>query len=236
MSSQLSDTIVSSFMSLRDDEQARHLMRFFRTGKGQYGEGDQFLGVRVPATRSLVKQFRSDLTLSDIPPLLASQWHEIRLTGFLLLIELFNKALKSKDRATQQQLVDFYLANIERGNNWDLVDLVAPKILGEWLLRNPESKDILYQLAQSDNLWRQRVAIVSTWTLIRARQFDDTFRLAHYFLVHPHDLIHKATGWMLREIGKRGGEKELIDFLQANEPFMPRTMYRYAIERIKDKI
>ena len=233
----ISKEIADRFVDLADHEQARHLMRFFKTGKGEYGEGDKFLGLKVPQTRGIVKEYRAMVDITDIQPLLNSPWHEIRLAGFLLLIELYKSTCKKADLNGQKSIIEFYLRNIERGNNWDLVDLVAPKLLGRYLLDNPDQKSILYNLSQSENLWKQRVAIVATFTLIREGQFDDTFNLAESYLTHPHDLIHKASGWMLREVGKRGAERQLIEFLRLHKQKMPRTMYRYAIERLSpDKI
>ena len=210
-----------------DAVQAAHLCRFFKTGKGEYGEGDRFLGIRVPATRSILREFRQEVEIADIDRLLMSGWHEIRLAGFLLLVEIFKR---SKDK---RPVVDYYLSVIDRGNNWDLVDLVAPKILGEWLLAHPRERSLLYELAGMDgSLWHQRVAVVACWTLIRGGEFGDTLRLAELLMGHKHDLIHKATGWMLREVGKRGGMPELLLFLDRHAARMPRTMLRYSIEKL----
>ena len=210
-----------------DAVQAAHLCRFFKTGKGEYGEGDRFLGIRVPATRSIVREFRQEVEIADIDRLLMSGWHEIRLAGFLLLVEI---SKRSKDK---RPVVDYYLSVIDRGNNWDLVDLVAPKILGEWLLAHPRERSLLYELAGMDgSLWHQRVAVVACWTLIRGGEFGDTLRLAELLMGHKHDLIHKATGWMLREVGKRGGMPELLLFLDRHAARMPRTMLRYSIEKL----
>lgn len=226
----VSDDIQARMRAMGSEAQAAHLSRFFKTGKGEYGEGDRFLGIKVPETRLLVKEFRKRAALEDIENLMRSPWHEARLAGFLLLIELFKKA---KDR---RQIVDYYLSVIERGNNWDLVDLVAPKILGEWLLEHPEERGVLYELAAMDGyLWHQRVAVVSCWTIIRAGDYDDTMRLSELLMNHRHDLIHKATGWMLREVGKRGGIELLRAFLDAHAAEMPRTMLRYSIEKLPDE-
>ena len=226
------ELIIEEMTALKDETQAAHLSRFFKTGKGEYGEGDRFLGIKVPVTRGFVKKYRKDIVLEDVEKLLFSEWHEIRLAGFLFLLELYKTAVKTKDSSTESQLIRFYLRHIERGNNWDLVDLVSEYILGDWILRNPEKERILIDLADKDGcLWHQRVAIVSTLTLIRAGKFDLTFRISEKFLSHPHDLIHKATGWMLREVGKRGGKEELVNFLERYRDTMPRTMLRYAIEK-----
>ena len=228
--------IIEEMTSLYDEKQANHLARFFKTGKGEYGEGDKFLGIKVPVTRGVVKKYRNEISLEDIEKLINSEWHEIRLAGFLSLIGVYKRKLKAKDPEETRQSVDFYLENIDKGNNWDLVDLVAGYILGDWVLRNPGEEKILLDFAcKDDKLWHQRVAIVSTFTLIRAGKFDLTFKIAEIFLTHPHDLIHKATGWMLREIGKRGGKAELVRFLNAHKSIMPRTMLRYAIEKFPEE-
>ncbi len=229
----LAASIINEMRALANPSEARHLMRFFKTGKGDYGEGDHFLGIRVAASRSIVKLYKKDVTLEDIPPLLASEYHEIRLVGFLLLIELYTRAKRRKDEAQMRSIVDFYLSVLDRGNNWDLVDLVAPKLLGSWIVSHPEDAQILYQLAEmKGHLWHQRVAMVSNWMLIRDGNFEHTFRLAELLLHHPHDLIHKATGWMLREVGKHGGKEQLLTFLNHYAPQMPRTALRYAIEHL----
>ena len=232
----ISEKIIEDMSSLYDREQAVHLARFFKTGEGEYGEGDKFLGIKVPVTRNLVKKYRSEVSLVDIEKLINSEWHEIRLAGLLLLIELYKRNVKSKALDKVGELVKFYLDNIDKGNNWDLVDLVSGYILGDWILRNPGKENILIDLADMQGyLWHQRVAIVSTLTLIKAGKFDMTFKIAEKFLDHPHDLIHKATGWMLREVGKRGGKKELIKFLEKYKSIMPRTMLRYSIEKFPEE-
>lgn len=219
------------FLSLYNPSEALHLSRFFKTGKGEYGEGDKFLGIRVPTTRAIVKEYKNSIEVDDCQHLIKSEWHEIRLAGFLLLIELYKKS-HQKD-----EIVRIYLDNIERSNNWDLVDLVAPKILGDYLVDNPSKRIILDELAdRNDSLWHQRVAIVATHALIRKSFYDYTIRISKRFLSHPHDLIHKATGWMLREVGKRGGHDILIEFLNENSSRMPRTALRYAIERLPENL
>jgi len=212
-------------------------MRFFKTAPGEYGEGDRFLGIKVPVTRSVVKQHKQDASQEDVRHLVMSPWHEVRLAGFLLLIEIFKRFRKAKNDDGMRDVVNFYLSIIERGNNWDLVDLVAPKILGEWLLIHKEERGVLHQLADMEGwLWHQRVAIVTNWTLIRNGEFDDTVRISEKYLNHPHDLIHKATGWMLREVGKRGGMDVLTSFLDQHSKEMPRTMLRYAIEQFPEHL
>lgn len=222
------DIIEKEMLSLRNEKEASHLMRFFKCGEGEYGEGDRFLGIRVPKTREIARRYSKNSELADVLTLVQSQWHEIRLAGFLLMIEIFKKSTENE----RKHVVDTYLTIIDRGNNWDLVDVVAPKLLGEWLVSHPDERDILYQLAErSDSLWHQRVAMVSTWTLIRSGEYGPTLRLALQFLTHKHDLMHKATGWMLREVGKRD-IAPLLTFLDRHAPEMPRTMLRYAIEKL----
>lgn len=235
MYTELSKKIKDDIVARGDEAKARHLARFFKTGKGQYGEGDSFLGLPVPVTRSIVKKYRHDATLEDIDDLLGSPWHEIRLAGFLLLVSIYEKFRKANDATKQTECVCFYLNRIGRGNNWDLVDLVAPKILGEYIVDNPDEAHILYSLSERyDSLWHQRVAIVATWTMIKNGRFDVTFELARKYMTHGHDLIHKATGWMLREIFKRGGAAEVRRFLDKHAAAMPRTALRYAIEKMAD--
>lgn len=228
--------IIEEMTAMFDEKQAIHLAKFFKTGQGEYGEGDKFLGIKVPTTRALVRKYKEEISLEDIETLINSEWHEIRLAGFLLLIELYKTAIKYKDLEKVEALIDFYLANIDKGNNWDLVDLVAQYILGDWVLKNPGKENILHELARNDEkLWHQRVSIVSTFSLIKAGKFDLTFQIAEKFIDHHHDLIHKATGWMLREAGKRGGKEELIKFLESHKAEMPRTMLRYSIEKFPEE-
>lgn len=235
--------IIETMMEMRDDGQARHLMRFFKTGNGEYGEGDRFLGLKVPQTRMVVKEVSKDMPFSEIEKMLYCPWHEIRLAGFLLLVNAMKEATlprKSRSSTSDAQRRDavaaFYLKHVRQANNWDMVDLSCPKILGEWLLRpgadgRMPDRNVLDTLAASDNLWEQRTSIVSTLQLIRQRQYDDTLRIAAKLLEHTHDLIHKATGWMLREIGKKD-KNTLVNFLETNHDKMPRTALRYAIEKM----
>lgn len=233
--------IIATIESMRDERQAANLMRFFKTGKGEYGEGDRFFGLKVPQTRAVVKETRRDVALPEIEKLLYSQWHEVRLAGFLLLVEEMKAALPSKRRDSdasarrRDEIAEFYLRHACQANNWDLVDLSCPKILGEWLIHRSADgsmtdRAILDRLVASDNLWEQRIGIVTTWRLIREGQTGDTLRLAPKLLNHSHDLIHKATGWMLREVGKKDMEA-LDDFLERYCTTMPRTALRYAIEK-----
>ena len=204
-----------------DEEKKLVLPRFFKTGKGEYGEGDKFLGVIVPETRKVAKA-NKNASYELIEALLESEWHECRLCALLILIEKYKK--------TPEEAVQFYLCHLKGINNWDLVDLSAPYILGDYLV-NRNDRQILYTLAQSPDMWSQRIAIVSTLMLIRNGQYTDTIALAEHFITTRHDLIQKATGWMLREVGKRD-EPLLVSFLEANSTRMPRTMFRYAIEKL----
>lgn len=236
--------IIDTMHGMENEEQRKVLMRFFKTGKGQYGEGDNFLGLKVPQTRLVVKEAKGKVSLEEIRKLLYSQWHEVRLCGFLLLVEEMKTALPGKRKVNTQQLAErrktithFYLQHARQANNWDLVDLSCEYILGEYLLHpladgSMPSRDILDKLAASDNLWEQRIAIVSTLQLIRHYQYADTLRIAGLFLSHTHDLIHKATGWALREMGKRDISL-LRDFLEQHVTEMPRTTLRYAIEKME---
>ena len=210
---------------------ATSLSRFFKTGKGEYGEGDKFLGIKVPQIHAIVKQYRNKISISDIDALTLSEWHEVRLAGFLFLEDKFNQACKTNDIISQEQIVETYLNHIPRGNNWDLVDLVCHKILGKWIIIRPEQNKILYSLANSENLWCQRAAIVSTLSLVRNNNFEHTLKIAELLLNHHHDLINKAVGWLLRECGKKRTDI-LEDFLQKHAPSMPRVTLRYAIERM----
>lgn len=231
----IANEIESKMIGLRNDAQALHLMRFFKCGKGEYGEGDQFLGLRVPQTRAFVKEYSKKVALSDAERLVCSPWHEVRLAGFLLMIELYRQA-KKESEIKSGEVVKIYLEAIDRANNWDLVDLSAEYILGDWLIDHSDERTLLDSLSEmNERLWHQRVAIVATFALIRKGEFQDTLRIAKRYLTHPHDLIHKATGWMLREIGKRGGEKELRDFLNDFSAVMPRTMLRYSIEKFPEE-
>jgi 3-methyladenine DNA glycosylase AlkD len=200
-------------------------LRFFKTGQGQYGEGDKFIGITVPDIRQVSKQYL-DLSLEDVLSLLHSPIHEERLCALLILVSQYQKG----DNKKQKQIFDLYLKNYKYINNWDLIDLTAPRIVGAYLFDKP--KDILYKLAKSKNLWQRRVAILATFQFIYYGQSQDTLKISKILLHDEHDLIQKAVGWMLREVGKRVDEKILLDFLKANYKIMPRTMLRYAIERL----
>ena len=224
-----STEILNALEALADEEKRNFLPHFFKTGKGEYGEGDKFLGVVVPNIRNVVKQFRG-ADFDTISALLVSPWHEVRMSGLLLLVDCF----KRDKTSSKEQIYTYYLSNTQYINNWDLVDLSAPYIVGAYLLEQPSSeRDILFRLAESKNLWEQRIAVVSTITLIRHNEFDEIFRLAELLMNHPHDLMHKAIGWMLREVGKKN-EIALRSFLDRYVLEMPRTMLRYSIERMEE--
>lgn len=237
MTTSVAESIERQLTYVANPEDALNLSRFFQTGPGQYGEGDLFLGVRVPKTREIIKPYLLKATSSDIRILTASPYHEVRLSGFLCLVDQYRRAASGRNADPQKasKTLALYLELIDRGNNWDLVDLVAPKILGDRIARFPEEAYRLTELAQSSNLWRQRVSIVSTWTIIRTGRFDLTLSLADRFLSHPHHLMHKAVGWMLREVGKRH-EPLLLRYLDENAHKMPRTALRYAIERLSPSL
>ena len=208
-------------------KQAKILQRFFKTGKGEYGERDIFLGIKVPEQRKVADKFR-ELSLENIAELLNSKIHEYRMTALFILIKQYQKA----DECEKKIIFNFYLKNIKDINNWDLVDLSAPKIVGDYLLDKP--RDVLYKLARSKNLWERRIAIISNWIIIRNNEFDDTLKIAKILLNDKHDLIHKAVGWMLREVGKRDQKIE-EEFLQKYYLKMPRVMLRYAIEKFSEQ-
>ena len=224
---QITKTITSELQALSDAEKQEIFPRFFKTGKGEYGEGDRFLGVTVPNIRAIAKQYKN-ISLNEIRELMQSEWHEVRLCTLLIMVE----KSKKKDETLRQQLFDLYLSQTDRINNWDLVDLSCRFIVGEYLLDKP--RDILYHLAQSPLLWDNRIAIVSTYAFIRKGQLEDTYTLSDLMMQHPHDLMHKAIGWMLREAGKRNPER-LYDYVMSHRADMPRTMLRYAIEKFSPK-
>lgn len=235
--------IVDAMCSMKNDAQSQILLRFFKTGKGEYGEGDKFLGLKVPQTRMVVKEARLSVSLAEIQKLLYSEWHEVRLCGFLLLVEEMKAALPKHSGQgipeKRDEIAHFYLAHAHQANNWDLVDLSCGYIIGNWLLHPTAAgtmpdRHLLNRLAISPNLWEQRIAIVSTSMLIRNDQFDDTLRIAETLLHHPHDLIHKAVGWMLREVGKKDIAL-LRTFLSKHHKTIPRTTLRYAIEKMDEE-
>ncbi len=219
--------IKSDLFQLSNPEKAKSLSRFFKTGKGQYGEGDIFLGIPVPEQRKVAKKY-FDLPLNDLQELLRSEIHEHRLTALLILLAKYEKTGNSG----KDEIFSFYMKNTENINNWDLVDLTAPKIVGDYLFN--KDKSILFKLAKSNNLWERRIAILSTFGFIRKNNFKIALSISELLLHDKHDLIHKAVGWMLREIGKRDQEIE-EQFLSKYNVQMPRTMLRYAIEKFDKK-
>ena len=226
--------LYNEILSRQDPEQAVNLSRFFKTGKGQYGEGDKFLGVKVPVTREVVKQCWQETSFDDLEACIRSEYHEIRLAALLTLVLIFKHA--KKDITLQQHCVDFYLAHTEFINNWDLVDLSCYELLGTWLL--DKDRTMLYSLAcNGKTIWEQRIGIVSTMQFLRHGELDDTYAIADIFLEKPqplHDLLQKAVGWLLREAGKRD-EKRLKVWLSTRYKIMPRTMLRYAIEKLSEE-
>ena len=262
--------IIAYMESLRDEKQREILMRFFKTGKGEYGEGDEFLGLKVPQTREIVKAAWKDFPLeevpeqrepssslewpsrdetrrSQVPELLMNRWHEVRLCGFLILVAKFEslatKRLINDEDAirARDNILTMYLKYAEQANNWDLVDLSVHKILGHWLLLPTFLGDrdykiaLLDSLAKSDNLWRQRMSMVCTWKTTQLGDPSWCLRYAEMHLHHAHDLMHKAVGWMLRELGKRISMDMLRDFLNLHAHEMPRTALRYAIEKMSEQ-
>ena len=250
--------LIAKMIAHADPSQVAGLARFFKTGPGEYGEGDKFLGIKVPVTRAVVKERWKEVGLEDLEECLANEYHEIRLAGLLALVEIFKHAMglpvgpgvtsclalsetascpahsetascPARPGISREECVRFYLSHTETINNWDLVDLSCYPLLGEWLL--DKDRSILYDLARNGKtIWEQRIGIVSTMTFIRHGQIQDTFAIADILLHHPHDLIHKAVGWLLREAGKR--DKPALDaFLKDRYQTMPRTMLRYAIEK-----
>lgn len=214
---------VQELLNLKDEEQAKHLMQFFKTGKGQYGEGDKFLGIRVPQTRNIVKKYYNNINFDQIQEMLDSPYHEIRLCALLIMVSLYKKN-------NDERIVKLYIKNVNNINNWDLVDLTAPKIIGTYYLKTHD-RTIIDNLADSGHLWSERIAVVSQWSVVKNGEFDLLLELCEKFLTHKHDLMHKATGWILREAGKKD-EKVLLGFLDKHAKVMPRTMLRYSIEKL----
>lgn len=216
------------FLAQKNEQQAKHLSQFFKTGKGQYSENDIFLGLKVEQTRAIVKEFWHKYSISEIADILKSPYHEIRLGALLMLIKKYEIA----EVTEKKEIYETYIKNVEQVNNWDLVDMTAPNIVGHYVYHFGSEKD-LCQLAESCNLWAQRVSIVASWYFIKQGKFDYTLEICKKFFTHEHDLIHKATGWMLREVGKQD-EAILCKFLDENACYMPRTTLRYAIERFEE--
>ena len=239
--------IIAYMESLQNEKQRQVRMGLFKSAPGEYGYGDEFLGLKVPQTREVVKAGGLDFPLNEVPILLKNHWHEVRLCGFLILVWKFEKlatkklendaeAIKKRD-----EIVKMYLQYAEQANNWDLVDLSAPKILGHWLLlpsnlgdRNDKIR-VLDGLAGSSCLWKQRMSMVCSWKTSQMGDPSWCLRYAEIYLHHPHDLMHKAVGWMLREMGKRVSMDLLREFLRQHAWEMPRTMLRYAIEKMDDE-
>lgn len=235
--------IIRKMESMHDEAQRNILMRFFKTGPGQYGEGDEFLGIRVPQTRMLVREYKS-LPLGEVPQLLLSPWHEVRLCGLLILADKFERETRKniflgrEETLRRDKILKMYLRYARQANNWDLVDLSAPNILGHWLLLPTNLKksklETMDNLAHSPNLWQQRISMVSTWKTTRSGDPSWCLRYAETHLGHTHDLMHKAVGWMLREVGKHAGLDLLRSFLQLHVHDMSRTTLRYAIEKMSE--
>lgn len=230
----MSCKLYNEILARQDVEQAVNLSRFFKTGKGQYGEGDQFLGIKVPVTRKVVKQCWKETSFDDLETCIRSEYHEMRLAALLTLIEIFKHA--KQNIVLKQDCVAFYIAHIQYINNWDLVDLTCYELLGNWLL--DKDRTLLYDLARDGKtIWEQRIGMVSTMQFLRHGELDDTYAIAEIFLAKPkplHDLLQKAVGWLLREAGKRD-EQRLKDWLSTRYQTMPRTMLRYAIEKFSEE-
>jgi len=223
--------VVSELEHLGSPERALHSLRFFKTGKGQYGEGDLFYGATVPEMRIIAKKYR-DISIDDTIRLLHDKYHECRLVALMILVEKYEK---SKTDSERKNIYGIYLDNTKYINNWDLVDLSAHKIVGAYLYdKKALRQNVLYKLSKSSDLWEKRISIISTYYFIYRKDFDDTLNISVILLEDKHDLIHKAVGWMLRELGKRD-QKVLEKFLKEHYKTMPRTMLRYAIEKFDDK-
>ena len=218
--------IIKDLQEVAKEDKISKFQSFFKTGKGEYGEGDLFIGISVPETRKVVKKHKN-ASLEQIQELLQSKIHEHRLCGLLIMVDQYQKTKEN------EEIFNFYLKNISRVNNWDLVDSSAEKIIGAHIFQ--KDKKLIYELVQSKNLWERRIAIISTFYFIKKRQFQDTLKIAEILLNDEEDLIHKAVGWMLREMGKKGGMEKLIEFLDKNSQKMPRTMLRYSIEKLDEE-
>ena len=229
----MTHTLHHCMLAAADESQVAGLMRFFKCAPGEYGEGDRFLGIKVPVTRCIVKECWPHTDFHELEQCLASPYHEVRLAALLTLVEIFSHA--RREPALRQRCVEFYLAHTACINNWDLVDLSCYKLLGEWLI--DKDRSLLYQLAdRGQTLWEQRIGVVSTLQFIRRGELDDTYAIAELFLRKPrplHDLLQKAVGWMLREAGKRD-EARLQAWLAPRAATLPRTLLRYAIERLPE--
>jgi 3-methyladenine DNA glycosylase AlkD len=222
--------VISELQLNANPEKGKFLQGFFKTGPGQYGEGDIFLGISVPQQRKVANSFFKDISLIEVQKMLEDKRHEIRLTAVFMLVLKYQKSKAEEQKA---EIAEFYIQNASKFNNWDLVDSSAGQILGAWLYDKDRGK--LYAFAESENLWEQRISIISTFFFIRKGDFKDTLKIAENLLRHKHDLIHKAVGWMLREVGNRDFETE-FEFLSKHYKVMPRTMLRYAIEKFDENI
>ncbi|MGB0757052.1 MAG: DNA alkylation repair protein [Patescibacteria group bacterium] len=220
--------VVSELKSSSSPKRAQQAQRFFKTGKGEYGEGDVFIGLTMPEQRKIAKAYFKQISFVDIEKLLQSKIHEYRMVGLVMLVYKFQKV----DEKGQKKIYDFYIKNIKAANNWDLVDVTVQHVIGAYLQTKKERK-ILYKYAKSKNLWKQRVAIIASGAFIKNNDFKDTLAISTMLLNHEHDLIHKAVGWMLREIGKQD-RRVLEGFLAQHYKTMPRTMLRYAIEKFPE--
>jgi 3-methyladenine DNA glycosylase AlkD len=240
-----SPSLYEAMLAAADPSQVPGLSRFFKTGPGQYGEGDKVLGIKVPVTRAIVKEYRRGLagagrkgssgseSFPELERCICSEYHEVRLAALLVLVQMFQHA--KNNPLEQQRCVDFYLSHTLYINNWDLVDLSCYEIVGAWLLDKAD-RHLLYELAsKGHSLWEQRIAMVSCMAFVRQGQFDDCLAIADRLMGHPHDLIHKAVGWLLREVGKRDSQA-LVDYLAPRYRSMPRTTLRYAIERFSPEV
>ncbi len=212
-------------------EKATSEHRYFKTNPGEYGAHDKFLGVPMPTQRQIVKRYYK-VPLEIVPDLLKSPFHEVRMIGLLILVEKFKKT--KKDPAAQKQIYEMFVKNLNAANNWDLVDVTVPHVIGEFMVIQPKERKLLYKLAKSKGLWEKRSAMLACYAFIKRNDFDDTLKIAEILVSDKHDLIHKAVGWMLREIGKRDENKEK-EFLMKHYKTMPRTMLRYAIEKMSKK-
>ena len=231
MNQSIVSEIKTALQELSIPGKAEIMQAFFKTGKGEYGEGDVFIGVAVPEQRSVAKEFYNKISLGELGELLPSKIHEHRLTALLILVHQFEK---TKDKIKQKEIIDFYLNRTQHINNWDLVDTSCYKILGRYCFENQDSK-LLDKLSESENMWEKRMAIVATMHHIKKGKFELTKAFALKNLKHPHDLMHKANGWLLREMGNKN-ETELLDFLNMHYKEMPRTCLRYAIEKLEEEV
>ena len=226
------EEILAEFEKYVNENKIADYSRFFKTGLGEYGEGDKFLGVKVPDTRKVVKKYFASMSFEEIEEFLNSPYHEHRLFALLVLVYKY-KSKKLTSEAQRERIYDFYVSHANRINNWDLVDVTAPHIVGAHLLQR--DKTLLYNFANSNDLWKKRIAIVSTFAFINSHQFQDTFDIADILLQDKHDLIHKAVGWAIRNVGNKN-EKAMLEYLTPRYKKMPRAMLRYAIEKLDEEL